>query len=135
MSAVPLKLINLIMPIIDNNPNGRFQTADEWGMPIVGETRQCIHCQFVWEYRPRTNLDIRDWKSAHENIERTDGEVKAVKRGFCRKHQGLICCREECLAKYGLAPFCTSFEEEETKRQAELRAKYEIKGNKIIQEK
>lgn len=40
----------------------------------VGETRQCVHCQFVWTYHPGSG----------------------DRRGFCLNCHGLVCMRPEC---------------------------------------
>lgn len=75
--------------------SGYYVTADGDGHKIEGETRQCIHCQYLWEYGPN----------------RPDPFHKTT-RGYCIKHQGFICCRPDCVTKFGLAPSCTAFEDE-----------------------
>jgi hypothetical protein len=35
-----------------DKPSGYFQTFDGRGLKVEGETRQCGHCQFIWEYKP-----------------------------------------------------------------------------------
>ena len=54
--------------------SGYFVSADAECRPIVGETRQCVHCQYLWEYAPGSG----------------------VRRGWCLKHNGFICARPEC---------------------------------------
>lgn len=44
------------------------------GHTVSGESRQCVHCTYVWEYQPG---------SGH-------------KRGFCLNCHGLLCLRPEC---------------------------------------
>lgn len=76
-------------------PNGYFTTGSDWGRQIQGETRQCVHCQFVWRYNPGS------------------GDV----RGYCTRHDGFVCNREQCyrtqrerIASLGDWPFgCISF--------------------------
>lgn len=55
-------------------PNGYYVTSDSSGVRIEGETRQCAHCQYTWEYRPGSGIT----------------------RGWCMKCQGLLCARPEC---------------------------------------
>lgn len=74
--------------------SGYFVTTDGDGHKIEGETRQCIHCQYIWEYGPRTS------------------KQELATRGYCLKCQGFICCQTDCIAKFGLAPNCTTFQEE-----------------------
>lgn len=40
------------MSIRGDKPNGYFIKTGTDGKIIQGETRQCAHCQFTWEYRP-----------------------------------------------------------------------------------
>jgi hypothetical protein len=61
--------------ITGHNPSGYFVTADADGTPITGETRQCVHCGFTWEYHPGS------------------GDA----RGWCVKCNGFVCARPECL--------------------------------------
>lgn len=56
-------------------PNGYFATSTGDGVKIEGETRQCVHCQKIWTYRPGS------------------GTV----RGWCFKHQGFVCAEPECM--------------------------------------
>ena len=56
-------------------PSGYFSTSDKDGIKIEGETRQCAHCQFLWDYVPGSG----------------------VRRGLCTSCNGLICARQECL--------------------------------------
>lgn len=56
-------------------PSG-FYVTGEAGQ-VQGETRQCVHCQYTWEYVPG---------SGH-------------RRGFCLKCHGLLCGRPECEAQ------------------------------------
>lgn len=63
------------MTIQRYKPNGYFVTQDQNGNLVEGETRQCVHCQFIWQYEPG---------SGHT-------------RGFCLKCNGLTCARPECL--------------------------------------
>jgi hypothetical protein len=83
-------------------PNGYFVSYDGQGRKIEGESRQCCHCQFVWEYGPNT---------PKEHL-RT--------RGYCFHHHGYICCRPECIKLYGLAPTCDTFEEQQKRIQGKL---------------
>jgi hypothetical protein len=80
--------------------SGYFVTADGEGRKIEGETRQCVHCQFTWEYKPGS------------------GDV----RGFCLKCNGFLCGRPECFSEQktitgmyqlttGKTRSCISFEE------------------------
>lgn len=56
-------------------PSGYILEAD--GHTVRGETRQCVHCQYTWEYQPGS------------------GAV----RGWCMQHRGLVCGRPECAAQ------------------------------------
>jgi hypothetical protein len=72
-------------------PNGYFVTTDADGKKIEGETRQCVHCQFQWIYRPGSG----------------------DRRGYCLKCGGFVCARPECIAQQirltGNAADCVSF--------------------------
>lgn len=63
--------------ITGHKPNGYTVTTDADGRRIEGETRMCIHCQFMWEYAPGS------------------GTV----RGFCTNCNGFVCARPECIAE------------------------------------
>lgn len=56
---------------------GYFETHNGQGYKIEGEVRQCVHCQFLWEYKPGSG----------------------TRRGYCMKCQGLMCARPECIAQ------------------------------------
>ena len=58
-------------------PNGHYVTSTGNGVRIEGETRQCVHCQYAWEYRPGSGIT----------------------RGWCLRCSGLICGRAECAAQ------------------------------------
>jgi len=57
-----------------HKPNGYFVTADGNGHKIEGESRQCVHCQYTWEYHPGSG----------------------IQRGYCLKCDGFMCARPEC---------------------------------------
>lgn len=65
------------MHIIGHKPSGFSLSADGEGKRIDGETRQCVHCQYTWQYRPGSG----------------------ARRGFCLHCYGLICGRAECFAQ------------------------------------
>lgn len=81
--------------ITGHKPNGNFRTYSDLGQKIEGETRQCVHCQFMWNYQPGSG-----------NI-----------RGFCTRHNGFVCNRAQCnreqremIAALGDWPFdCLTF--------------------------
>lgn len=58
------------------SPSGYFATADANGKHIEGETRQCAHCQYTWEFVPGSGIT----------------------RAVCLSCLGLKCCRPECEA-------------------------------------
>jgi hypothetical protein len=59
-------------------PAGYFvQGTHADGRTVTGETRQCVHCTYVWEYKPGSG----------------------TKRGYCLHCHGLICMRGECHAE------------------------------------
>jgi hypothetical protein len=67
--------------ISGHKPSAYFLTFDGEGKRIEGECRQCVHCQYTWEYRPGSG----------------------VERGFCIRHGnppvgcgGFLCARAEC---------------------------------------
>lgn len=83
-----------------HKPNGYFITADGEGHVIAGETRQCVHCQSMWNYTPGSGIT----------------------RGWCFKHNGWLCGKVECndqqakfVADYeratGKVVTCLAFEE------------------------
>lgn len=57
-------------------PSGYTVTYDIHGNKREGETRQCAHCQYTWNYYGR----------------RTD-----QKRGFCLHCRGLLCGKPMCM--------------------------------------
>lgn len=59
-----------------NRPNGFYVTSNGSGMRIEGETRQCVHCQFIWQYKMGSGR----------------------RYGVCPHCDGLVCARAECLA-------------------------------------
>lgn len=59
-----------------NKASGYFETSHD-GVRIEGETRQCVHCQYVWTYVPGSG----------------------ARRGFCLKCNGIVCGRPECEAQ------------------------------------
>lgn len=61
--------------ISGDKPNGYFTKYDAKGNKIEGETRQCVHCQYIWEYVP--------------------GSGK--RRAICLSCKGLTCARPECM--------------------------------------
>lgn len=83
--------------ITGHKPNGHFRTYSDLGHKIEGETRQCIHCQFVWNYQPGSG----------------------IVRGFCTRHNGFVCNRVQCnreqqemIAALGDWPFdCITFQD------------------------
>ena len=58
-----------------HKPNGYYVTATGEGHKIEGETRQCVHCQYTWQYRPGSGIT----------------------RGYCLSCDGFMCGRDECL--------------------------------------
>jgi hypothetical protein len=62
--------------IFGHKPNGYFRTFDGHSKKIEGETHQCIHCQFTWQYKPGSGIE----------------------RGYCLRHNGFLCGRPECAA-------------------------------------
>lgn len=83
-----------------HKPSSYFVTADGDGHVISGEGRQCIHCQFTWEYQPGSGIE----------------------RGWCLRCGGFLCARPECqllqrkliemhLQRYGQTRSCVPFEE------------------------
>lgn len=83
-----------------HKPGGYFVTGDGEGHRVEGESRQCVHCQFIWEYRPGS------------------GSV----RGYCLNCDGFLCARSECfldqkrmlelyLQQTGKVRSCMPFEE------------------------
>jgi hypothetical protein len=57
-------------------PNG-YTVKSDGVTRIEGETRQCVHCQFMWEYIPGSG----------------------TRRGFCTRCMGFVCNRSECHAE------------------------------------
>lgn len=83
-----------------DRPNGYFQTWDPVsGRKIEGETRQCVHCGFMWIYNPGESFKRQ-----------LTGEAEPVMRGKCFKCFGLVCARPECL-KNGCVPLIKQIEE------------------------
>lgn len=57
-----------------HKPNAYFVTSDGEGHKTEGECRQCVHCQFTWEYHPGSG----------------------VERGWCVMCGGFLCARPAC---------------------------------------
>jgi hypothetical protein len=57
-----------------HKPNGYYVTATGEGHKIEGESRQCVHCQFTWEYHPGSG----------------------IRRGYCLNCDGFLCGRDQC---------------------------------------
>lgn len=83
-----------------HKPAAYFVTADGEGHKIEGECRQCVHCQFTWEYHPGSG----------------------DRRGYCLRCGGFLCARAECFAeqkrliefmqlRYNQTRSCVPFEE------------------------
>lgn len=62
------------MGIRGERPNGYFVTFAGDGIKIEGETRQCAHCQYTWEYKPGSGR----------------------KYGLCLSCNGIICGNSWC---------------------------------------
>lgn len=60
-----------------HKPNGYYVTATGEGHKIEGESRQCVHCQFIWEYHPGSG----------------------DRRGYCLKCDGFLCGRQQCFVE------------------------------------
>lgn len=65
-------------------PNGYLVTGNAIGQRVEQETRQCVHCQYMWIYSPRDEARVH-------NI-----------RGFCLRCYGYTCERPECHAEQAL---------------------------------
>ena len=61
--------------ITGHKPSGYFVTSDGEGHKIEGETRQCVHCGYTWEYKPGSG----------------------DRRGWCIACNGFVCARDECM--------------------------------------
>ena len=38
-------------------PSAYFVTTTGDGQKVEGECRQCVHCQYTWEYRPGSGIE------------------------------------------------------------------------------
>ena len=63
--------------ITGHKPSGYFQTHRGDGIRVEGHTHQCAHCGYTWEYQPGSG----------------------IRRGWCLRHQALLCGRAECEAQ------------------------------------
>lgn len=59
-----------------HKPAAYFVTGDGV-VKVEGEQRQCVHCQFMWTYKPGSG----------------------TRRGYCLKCDGFVCGRPECEAQ------------------------------------
>jgi Pyruvate/2-oxoacid:ferredoxin oxidoreductase delta subunit len=85
--------------------NGYFQTWDPvTGRKIEGETRQCVHCSFMWIYNPKNSFDKKI------------AGIQPSTRGICKKCFGLVCARPECM-KNGCVSMLRQIEELENKNR------------------
>jgi hypothetical protein len=64
--------------ITGNKPSGYIADMSN---RVIGETRQCVHCQYTWVYQPGSGN----------------------RRGFCTKCNGLLCGSKKCFDS--CAPF------------------------------
>lgn len=60
--------------ITGHKPNGYYTKGTANGLTVEGESRQCVHCQALWEYQPGS------------------GTV----RGWCLKCNGFLCNQPSC---------------------------------------
>jgi hypothetical protein len=92
-----------------HKPNGYYVTATGEGHKIEGESHQCVHCQFVWEYHPGSG----------------------IKRGYCLNCDGFLCGRDECFReqqkfieymklRYNQTRSCVPFEEWNSRMREKL---------------
>ena len=84
-----------------HKPAGYARSFTPDSRKVEQESRQCVHCQFVWIYAPGSG-DLRGW---------------------CMRHYGFLCGRPECFSQQQTlqrqyeelttktAPACVSFEE------------------------
>jgi|SRR5581483_5317728 len=111
-----------------DKPSGYFETKDRDGRRVEGETRQCGHCQFIWQYKPGSGR----------------------RSGLCMACNALICARPECLrdqaekkaiifAEDGKAYDCVPFDvwnyrlmEKAAKVRAKLGVEYEMTDKGFI---
>jgi len=56
-----------------HKPAAYFVTGDGT-VKVEGEQHQCVHCQFLWNYKPGSG----------------------IRRGYCMKCDGWLCGRSEC---------------------------------------
>lgn len=68
-----------------HKPNGYTLTYSREGKRIEAETRQCIHCQYSWDYG----------QPHDEELIKILGHP--TRRGYCYSCHGWICCRDSCL--------------------------------------
>ena len=66
-----------------NKPSGYFVSYDKNDNKVEGETRQCIHCQATWIYKPGSGR----------------------KYGFCLRCGGVTCNKPSCNTCKQCAPF------------------------------
>lgn len=84
-----------------HKPSGYIETGTAEGGRVERETRQCCHCQYTWIYKPGSG----------------------DRRGYCLKHNGFLCARDECMTEQlrmldhyeresgRLRPVCISFDD------------------------
>ena len=58
-----------------HKPSSYFVTSSGDGIKREGECRQCVHCQFTWEYQPGSGIE----------------------RGYCLACGGFLCARPQCI--------------------------------------
>jgi hypothetical protein len=80
--------------ITGHKPSGYFVTGDGQGGKIEGETRQCCHCQFTWEYKSGSGIT----------------------RGWCLNCMGFTCAREQCLKEQ--FDRCSAYQRETGKKRS-----------------
>ena len=85
-----------------HKPSGYTVTFTGEGHRVDGETRQCIHCQYTWDYVPGGMGADRD------------DPLRGTKRGWCYKCSGFLCGRQACILRQlqltGNSTDCIPFE-------------------------
>ena len=89
---------------------GYFSTFNSNGRKVEGETRMCAHCQFKWQYSPGSG----------------------VRRGFCKRCNGLLCGQDLCM-KYCI-PYMSRIEsmEKGLKLDEMIKAMDKKDGEKLL---
>lgn len=105
-------------------PNGYTLSFSREGKRIEAETRQCVHCQFMW---------TRGEPHTEEMVALLGRETR---RGYCLRCNGFICCRAVCIQMQlrltGNSTDCIPFEDQQNRIMDKLGKLFPLDQNVTV---